>query len=206
MQPHLQRIEVEPARRGDDDLAVEHAAVGQACEQRVVQLRKVAVERPQVAALDEHVVAAAEHDGAEAVPFRLVEEPVAVGESRRRAWPASARWAVQSDTAWSSCLRQPLGRSWVTGDGLHDGEHERQQPSRVEQETLRVADPPTVVAGPGQIGVDEPREEAVRPVRMRACSAVSISSMSRHLRTPLSSTGTLNLATRLPGMSAMCSA
>ena len=31
-----------------------HAAVGQAGQQRVVQLGKVAVERPQVAALDEH--------------------------------------------------------------------------------------------------------------------------------------------------------
>ena len=57
MQSHLQRVEVEPARRGDHDLAVDHAAVGQTGEQGVVQLGKVAVERPQVAALDEHLFA-----------------------------------------------------------------------------------------------------------------------------------------------------
>ena len=50
---------------------------GSAREQRVVQLGEVAVERPQVAALDVDLVAAAEDDGAEAVPLRLVEQAVA---------------------------------------------------------------------------------------------------------------------------------
>jgi hypothetical protein len=39
-----------------------------------VQLGKIAVERPQVAALDEHVGGSAEHDGAEAVPLGLEQE------------------------------------------------------------------------------------------------------------------------------------
>ncbi len=74
MQAQLQRVEIETVRRGDDDLAVDDAAVRQAQRQRVVQLGEVAIERPQVAALDEHLLAATEHDGAEAVPLRLVEE------------------------------------------------------------------------------------------------------------------------------------
>ena len=40
MQAHLQRVEVEPVRRGDHDLAIENAAVGQPGPQRVVQLRE----------------------------------------------------------------------------------------------------------------------------------------------------------------------
>ena len=58
MQPQLQRVEVEPVRRGDHDLAVDHAAVRQPLEEDCVQVGKVAVERPQVAALDEDVAVA----------------------------------------------------------------------------------------------------------------------------------------------------
>ena len=39
------RVEREPARRGDDDLAVKDAAARQVREEQVVQVRKVAVER-----------------------------------------------------------------------------------------------------------------------------------------------------------------
>ena len=77
MQPQLQGIEVEAARRGDDDLAVDDTVVREIRQQRVVQLGKVPIERPQVAALDEHVAAAAKHDRAKAVPLRLVEERAA---------------------------------------------------------------------------------------------------------------------------------
>ena len=77
MKPQLKGVEIETAGRGDHDLAIDHAAIGQAGEERRVQLGKVPVERPQVAALDEHVPAATEDDGAKPVPFRLVE-------SRRR--------------------------------------------------------------------------------------------------------------------------
>ena len=52
-----------------------------------MELGEVAIERPQVAALDEDVAAAAKHDGAEAVPLRLVEERAAgrelVGQLRQ---------------------------------------------------------------------------------------------------------------------------
>jgi hypothetical protein len=49
--------------------------VGQARQEDVVQLGEVAVERPQIAALDEDVGrSATEDDGAEPVPFGLVEE------------------------------------------------------------------------------------------------------------------------------------
>ena len=45
-----------------------------------MQLGEVAVERPQVAALDEDVGVAAEDDGAEAVPLRLEQEVARVGQ------------------------------------------------------------------------------------------------------------------------------
>jgi hypothetical protein len=60
MQSKLKGVEVEAARRRDDDLAIEHAAVRQPGDQRVVQLGKVPIERTQVAALDEDVLSAAE--------------------------------------------------------------------------------------------------------------------------------------------------
>jgi hypothetical protein len=72
VQPHLQGIEVEPARCHDHDLAIDDALLRQTFEQHFVQLRKVTVERPRVAALDIHVVLAAEHDCPEAIPFRLI--------------------------------------------------------------------------------------------------------------------------------------
>src|SRR5690349_1617303 len=77
MQTHLQRVEVETARRGNDDLSVDHAVVGKMNQQCVVQLGKIAIERPQVTALNVDLAAPAEHDGAKAVPLRLVEKRAA---------------------------------------------------------------------------------------------------------------------------------
>src|SRR5712691_2982739 len=74
MQPQLERVEIEPVRRGDDDFSVDHAVPGQSLQQRVVQIREVAVEWAEVAALDEEVGGTAKDDGAESVPFRLEEE------------------------------------------------------------------------------------------------------------------------------------
>jgi hypothetical protein len=74
VQAQLQRVEVEPVRRRDDDLAVDDTAVRQAGNQRVVQLGEIAIERPQVAALHEQVIAGPEDNRAEAVPLRLVQE------------------------------------------------------------------------------------------------------------------------------------
>jgi hypothetical protein len=54
MQSQLEGIEIETARRGNDDLPINHAAIGQLFEKRVMHLRKVAIQRPQVATLDEH--------------------------------------------------------------------------------------------------------------------------------------------------------
>ena len=86
MQPQLEQVEIEPARRRDHDLAVHDAAVRQTGQQGVMQLGKVAVERTQVAALDEHLGPAAKDDGAEPVPLRLVQERIVgrkhVGELR----------------------------------------------------------------------------------------------------------------------------
>src|SRR5688572_12882618 len=75
MQPHLQRVEIEAAFRRNHDLSVDNAAVRQCSKKGVVELGKVAVQRPQVAALNINVALAAIDDGAEAVPLGLVEEP-----------------------------------------------------------------------------------------------------------------------------------
>ena len=80
VQAHLQRVEVEPARAHDHDLAVHHAALGQARPKEGLELGEVAVERLQVAALDVEPVAVAEHERAEAVPLRLEEPAVTRGQ------------------------------------------------------------------------------------------------------------------------------
>ena len=82
MLAQLQRVEVEAALVGDDELAVEHDPIGQLFEQRLAQLGEVAQQRLLVARLQIEVVAVAEHDAAEAVPLRLV---------RARRPPAASR-------------------------------------------------------------------------------------------------------------------
>ena len=76
MQPHLERVEVEAMRRGDDNLAVEDA-LRQRRRECLVQVREIAIERPQVAALDVHVRRPAKHDRAKAVPFGFVKHALA---------------------------------------------------------------------------------------------------------------------------------
>ena len=64
---------------------------GQLRRERLEQLGEVAVERIFVAALDEDLVAVAEHESAEAVPLGLEDPPFARRGGRRRAWRA---WAA----------------------------------------------------------------------------------------------------------------
>src|SRR4030095_1363786 len=80
MQPQLQRLEIEALSSRDHDLAVHHAAVRQRTQKDVVQLGKVAIERPQIAALDGDLPRRAEDDGSEAVPLGLVEETLTRGQ------------------------------------------------------------------------------------------------------------------------------
>ena len=68
-----QGLEVQPVAAGDDDLAVDHAAVRQVGPQRLDDLGEVAGQRLLAAAGQLDLVAVAEHDAAEAVPLRLVE-------------------------------------------------------------------------------------------------------------------------------------
>ena len=94
--------------RRDHDLAVDDAAVGSAASKRVVQLGEVAVERPQVAALDIHVALAAKDDGAEAVPFRARTE-MGLPEATRKASRAWARSGARSGMTWSGIGDRGLG-------------------------------------------------------------------------------------------------
>src|SRR6185369_7210589 len=73
MQSQLQDVEVEPVLGHDHDLAVDDAVLRQTLQQHVVQLREITIERPRIAALDVHVVLAAEHDRPEAVPLRFIQ-------------------------------------------------------------------------------------------------------------------------------------
>jgi hypothetical protein len=66
-----QRIEVEPPRTGDDDLAVHHAALGERGAEGSEDLREVAGHRALVPAPELHALAVAKDDGAEAVPLGL---------------------------------------------------------------------------------------------------------------------------------------
>jgi len=77
-------VEVEAPGPRDHDLAVHHGAIRERSEQRRRQLREVALQRPQVAALQEELVAIPEDDAAEAIPFRLVCPAVALREGRLR--------------------------------------------------------------------------------------------------------------------------
>jgi hypothetical protein len=99
---------------GDDDLAIEHAALGQRLVQRLLQLGEVAVQRPQVAALQVGLLAA-EHERAEAVPLGLEQEALRPRAARpRRSWPA---WAsIGAFRAKAGCRRAgPMGSvpDWV---------------------------------------------------------------------------------------------
>jgi hypothetical protein len=74
VQPELQGVEVEAVRGPDHDLSINHAIFRQLFQERLVQLREITVEWPEIAALDEDVRRAAKDDGAESVPFRLEEK------------------------------------------------------------------------------------------------------------------------------------
>ena len=108
MQPQLQRVEVEPALRGDHDLAVDHAAR----RQLLAAARRAARESSGRAAAGRGSGCrasdvAAKHDRAEAVPLRLEQIRALRRAARRRASRASARSAARSETrlpwgAWPS--------------------------------------------------------------------------------------------------------
>ena len=69
--------EIERAVAGDDDLAIEHAALRERCAERCGKLRKVAVEGLEVARLRVEGLAVTEDQGTKAVPLRL-EQPAVV--------------------------------------------------------------------------------------------------------------------------------
>src|SRR6185437_8347630 len=68
----LQCLEVEAVIGGDDDLAVDHAALRQLGDRRGDQLGEIAGHRFFVAAADLDLIAVAEKDRPEAVPLRLI--------------------------------------------------------------------------------------------------------------------------------------
>ena len=91
MEAQLQRLEVEPAVAARSrSRRRARSARGSCALSGSTQLGEVAVERLLVAALDEELVAVAEHERAEAVPLRLEDPARRRPAARRRAWRASA--------------------------------------------------------------------------------------------------------------------
>ena len=84
----------------DHHLAVEHAALRELGAERVAELGEVAVQRLQVAALREHLVAVAEDEGPEAVPLGLEQPAVALGQRSRTPSRAWVPRAAGTGVAW----------------------------------------------------------------------------------------------------------
>src|SRR5438105_13211495 len=80
MDAQEQRVEIEFARFGDDDLVVEHAARRRILFQWLDQVGEIAIERLGLARLEKNLVAVAEDQCAKSVPFRFVQPAVSLGE------------------------------------------------------------------------------------------------------------------------------
>src|SRR5258706_14373507 len=78
MESHLQRLELQGFADRDDDLAVEHAALGELRLERIDQLGEIAIERLLIPALDEDLVAVTEEQRAKAGPLGF-EDPAFAG-------------------------------------------------------------------------------------------------------------------------------
>src|SRR5688572_12979688 len=78
------RLEVEAPIDRDHHLAIEHTAIGKMLAQRNFELRKVATQWLEVAALNVDVVARFEHERAKAVPLWFVQPLRAVGNVVRK--------------------------------------------------------------------------------------------------------------------------
>ena len=74
--PLLEHLELQPVADRHEQLAVEHAPLGQLPLDRLDQLGEVARQRLGVAAGQLHLVAVAEDDAAEPVPLGLEDQPV----------------------------------------------------------------------------------------------------------------------------------
>ncbi len=83
MDPQQQRLEVQAIGPRDDDLAVEHAALGEPLPEWPGHLREVPVERLEVAALEQHLVTVAEADGPKAIPLGLEQPAISLGQAIR---------------------------------------------------------------------------------------------------------------------------
>src|SRR5262245_28787747 len=81
MEPQLERIEVEPPRRGDHNLAVDDGSFRKPVDKRLMQLGEVTIQRTQIAALNVDVALGAEDNRSKAVPLGL-EDEAAAGRQR----------------------------------------------------------------------------------------------------------------------------
>ena len=77
MKPKLQRVEVQAVRRRDHDFAVDDRVRREQAKTGVMQIGEVAIERAQVAALNEDIRFATKDNRAKAVPFRFIQETAA---------------------------------------------------------------------------------------------------------------------------------
>ena len=75
MNAKLQRVEVQPARPGDDDLTIEYAAWRKLLQQGCDNLWEVAIQGLSVATLYLDVVAVAKDDSPKPIPLGLEDPP-----------------------------------------------------------------------------------------------------------------------------------
>ena len=79
MQAQLQRIEIKLILVHDDDLPIENAARRQRGTERIQQLRKVAVQRLFVAALDQNLIPVPKYQRTKSIPLGLENVLIAGG-------------------------------------------------------------------------------------------------------------------------------
>ena len=147
-----------PLVADDDDLAVDDAALGKRRRERRDQLREVAVHRLLVAALQQDLVAVAEHQRAEAVPLRLE-------------LPAFAR------SGRASAALDSIGASGGSkGSFMDDRRSGARLAAILRSPRRRAADSPGELSRVRSVGVDHPHLHAPQGSRRRAARRAAPSS------------------------------
>lgn len=84
MKAQLQAFEVETIPRRDHDLPIENAAFWKRLQERVAELREIAIERTLIAALKIETLSIAKYQRSKSVPFRLKNPPLTLGDGIRQ--------------------------------------------------------------------------------------------------------------------------
>ena len=170
----LQHLEVEAGAAHQDDLAVEHAALGQLRLQRLDDLGEIPIEWFRVAALDRELVAVAEDQRPEPVPLRLEDPAVALGKlgDPLREHRQHRRWnrkpSGEEPAQRGAC---PLARVRPSRTRRRAPEGRARSPRRASVSTLAFSARRSLVSQPPQeaaraqalVGPHEPQDQRGHP-------------------------------------------